>query len=80
MKKLLLSLMAAALMLAFLATFGLAASGGVTDPDALKALAAARQARAGWDPSTYGILQRRLLESLISALEILLILRKNFVK
>ena len=41
MKKLLLSLMAATLTLASLATFGLAAPGGVTDPDALKALAAA---------------------------------------
>ena len=46
MKKLLLSLMAAALMLAFLATFGLAAPGDVTDPDALKDLAAARRATA----------------------------------
>ncbi len=33
MKKLLLSLMAAALMLAFFATFGLVAPGGVTDPN-----------------------------------------------
>lgn len=46
MKKLLLSLMAAALMLAFLTTLGLAAPGDVTDPDALKALTAARQATA----------------------------------
>jgi hypothetical protein len=46
MKKLLLSLMAATLMLAFLATFGLAAPGDVTDPDALEALAAARRATA----------------------------------
>ena len=44
MKKLLLSLLAAALTLASLATFGLAAPGGVTDPDDLEALAAARRA------------------------------------
>ncbi len=44
MKKVLLSLMVAGLLLASVATFVTAAPGGVTDKDALKALAKARQA------------------------------------
>jgi hypothetical protein len=44
MKKVLLSLMAAGLLIASLASFVVAAPGGITDKDALKDLAAARQA------------------------------------
>jgi hypothetical protein len=46
MKKLILTLVIAAVMLASLSTVAVAAPGGVTDPDVLKDLAAARQATA----------------------------------